>query len=151
MPARDSKKDVVRSRPARHGSSQKSPKVRLKRARSNNARPTSRQLRPVDRPWEEHRDFVAQKNLDACNQLLDECWVYTLKEREMLLRMFGAHPWALFEVCHNDRLSNRDRFAEVLGDPDLLKFYEDEKMEFTKRDIAEFCEAKRLEKKRFSV
>ena len=65
----------------------------------------------------------------------------------MLLRMIGAHPWALFEVCHNDRLSNRDRFAEVLGDPHLLKFYEDEKMEFTKRDIADFCEAKRLGKK----
>jgi hypothetical protein len=98
MPAGDSKKDVVRSRPARHRSSQKSPKVRLKRARSNNPRPKFWQLCTVDRAWEEHRDFVAQKKLDACNQMLDECWVYTLKEREMLLSMFGAHPWALFEV-----------------------------------------------------
>ena len=125
--------------------------MRLKRARSKNARPKSRQLRPVDRPWEEDRNFATQKNLDACNQMLDECWVYTLKEREMLLRMFGAHPWALFEVCHNDRLSNRDRFAEVLGDPDLLKFYEEEKAEFRKRDIAEFCEARRLGARRFVV
>jgi hypothetical protein len=83
--------------------------------------------------------------------MLDECWVYALKEREMLLRMFGAYPWALFGVCHNDRLSNRDRFAEVFGDPDLLKFYEEEKAEFTKRDIAEFCEAKRLGARRFVV
>ena len=44
-----------------------------------------------------------------------------------------------------------DRFAEVLGDPDLLKFYEEEKAEFTKRDIAEFCEAKRLGARRFVV
>ena len=83
--------------------------------------------------------------------MLDECWVYTPKEREMLLRMFGAHPWALFEVCHNDRLSNRDRFAEVIVDPDLLKLYEEEKAEFMKLDIAEFFEACRLGSRRLVV